>query len=131
ACGNEFPKCAGAWWPAHDFREGFVLWRGIGVDYEGGILDNPARVAIQLAHRIMAVGVAVYVLLLALRLLRAPGLRGWGALLGLLVCAQFGLGMANVLLSLPLHVAVLHNAGAVLLLFLLVSLLARLRPPEA
>jgi cytochrome c oxidase assembly protein subunit 15 len=33
ACGPEFPKCAGAWWPAHDFREGFVLWRGIGVDY--------------------------------------------------------------------------------------------------
>ncbi|MFN7136372.1 MAG: COX15/CtaA family protein [Thermomonas sp.] len=131
ACGNEFPKCAGAWWPAHDFREGFVLWRGIGVDYEGGILDNPARVAIQLAHRMMAVVVAGYVLLLALRLLRAPGLRGWGALLGLLVCAQFGLGMANVLLSLPLHVAVLHNAGAVLLLFLLVSLLARLRLPEA
>ncbi len=32
ACGAEFPKCAGAWWPAHDFREGFVLWRGIGVD---------------------------------------------------------------------------------------------------
>ena len=37
----------------------------------------------------------------------------------------------SLLLSLPLHVAVLHNAGAVLLLFLLVSLLARLRPPEA
>src|SRR3546814_6390613 len=39
ACANDFPKCVGQWWPPHDFREGFVLWRGIGVDYEGGILE--------------------------------------------------------------------------------------------
>ena len=131
ACGTDFPKCAGAWWPAHDFREGFVLWRGIGVDYEGGILDNQARVAIQLAHRLMALLVFGHVLALAIRLLRSPGLRGWGTLLGLLLFAQIGLGIANVLLSLPLHVAVLHNAGATALLFVLVSLLARLRAPDA
>ena len=131
ACGAEFPKCAGQWWPAHDFREGFVLWRGIGVDYEGGILDNEARVAIQLAHRLMAVLVFGYLLAVAIRLLRGPGLRGWGALLGLLLCAQVGLGIANVLLSLPLNLAVLHNAGATALLFVLVSLLARLRAPDA
>ena len=131
ACGTDFPKCAGAWWPAHDFREGFVLWRGIGVDYEGGILDNQARVAIQLAHRLMALLVFGHVLALAIRQLRSPGLRGWGALLGLLLFAQIGLGIANVLLSLPLHVAVLHNAGATALLFVLVSLLARVRAPDA
>ena len=131
ACGTDFPKCAGAWWPAHDFREGFVLWRGIGVDYEGGILDNQARVAIQLAHRLMALLVFGHVLALAIRLLRSPGLRGWGTLLGLLLFAQIGLGIANVLLSLPLHVAVLHNAGATALLFVLVSLLARVRAPDA
>ena len=131
ACGAEFPKCAGQWWSAHDFREGFVLWRGIGVDYEGGILDNEARVAIQLAHRLMAVLVFGHLLAVAIRLLRGPGLRGWGALLGLLLCAQVGLGIANVLLSLPLNLAVLHNAGATALLFVLVSLLARLRAPDA
>lgn len=131
ACGNDFPKCAGAWWPEHDFAEAFVLWRGIGVDYEGGILDNAARVAIQLAHRMMAVVVASYLLFLAVRLLRMPGLRGWGTTLALLVCTQFGLGIANVVLSLPLKIAVLHNAGAVALLFVLVTLLARLRLPEA
>ena len=131
ACGAEFPKCAGQWWPAHDFREGFVLWRGIGVDYEGGILDNEARVAIQLAHRLMAVLVFGHLLAVAIRLRRGPGLRGWGALLGLLLCAQVGLGIANVLLSLPLNLAVLHNAGATALLFVLVSLLARLRAPDA
>ncbi len=131
ACGAEFPKCAGQWWPAHDVREGFVLWRGIGVDYEGGILDNEARIAIQLAHRVMAVLVFGHLLAVAIRLLRSPGLRGWGALLGLLLFAQVGLGIANALLSLPLHVAVLHNAGATALLFVLVTLLARVRAPDA
>ena len=131
ACGTDFPKCAGAWWPANDFREGFVLWRGIGVDYEGGVLDNEARVAIQLAHRLMAVVVFGYLLAVAIRLLRGPGLRGWGSLLTALLFAQVGLGIANVSLSLPLHVAVLHNAGAVALLFVLVTLLARLRAPDA
>ena len=131
ACGTDFPKCAGQWWPAHDFREGFVLWRGIGVDYEGGILDNEARIAIQLAHRLMALVVVGHLLALAARLLRSPGLRGWGTLLGALVLLQFGLGIANVVMSLPLHLAVLHNAGATALLFVLVSLLARVRAPDA
>ena len=131
ACGTDYPKCAGMWWPAQDYREGFVLWRGIGVDYEGGILDNASRVAIQMAHRLMAVVVFGHLLAVALRLIRSPGLRGWGALLGLLLLAQVGLGIANVVLSLPLPVAVAHNAGATALLFVLVTLLARLEPPEA
>jgi cytochrome c oxidase assembly protein subunit 15 len=130
ACGNDFPTCVGRWWPPHDFREAFVLWRGIGVDYEGGILDGEARIAIQLAHRLMAVVVSFYLLWFALRLLRTPGIRSWAVLLGLLTLAQVALGIANVKLGLPLSVAVMHNAGAVLLLFVLVSLLARLRTPE-
>jgi cytochrome c oxidase assembly protein subunit 15 len=131
ACGTDFPKCVGQWLPPHDFREGFVLWRGIGADYEGGLLDGASRIAIQLAHRMMAALVFVYLLWLALRLWRTPGIRGAGALLGALVIAQVGLGIANVKLALPLHVAVLHNAGATLLLFVLVGLLARVRAPDA
>jgi heme a synthase len=127
ACANDFPRCVGQWWPPHDFREGFVLWRGIGVDYEGGVLDGASRIAIQLAHRMMAVVAFTGLVALALRLLRTPGLRGWAVLLALLACTQVALGIANVKLSLPLDVAVAHNAGAVLLLFVLVSLLARLR----
>ena len=130
ACGNDFPTCVGQWWPRHDFREGFVLWRGIGVDYEGGILDGEARIAIQLAHRMMAVVVFVYLLWLAARLLATPGMRGWGTTLAVATLAQVALGIANVKLGLPLWVATLHNAGAVVLLFVLVSLLARLRPPQ-
>jgi len=131
ACGTDFPRCVGQWWPPTDFREGFVLWRGIGMDYEGGVLDGAARIAIQMAHRLLAMALLAYLLWLAARLLRTPGMRGWASLLGLLALAQVGLGIANVRLALPLWTAVLHNAGAALLLFVLVSLLARLRAPEA
>jgi heme a synthase len=129
ACGNDFPTCVGRWVPPHDFREGFVLWRGIGVDYEGGVLDGASRIAIQLAHRMMAVVVFLYLLWMSLKLIRTPGLWLLGVVLAALTLAQVGLGIANVVLGLPLWTAVLHNAGAALLLFLLVGLLARLRPP--
>ncbi len=131
ACGSDFPTCNHQWWPAMDFREAFVLWRGLGIDYEGGVLGGQALVAVQLAHRMMAVVVFVYLLGLSIKLLRTPGMRGWATLLGLLVLAQVALGIANVKLALPLWTAVLHNAGAAALLFVLVTLLARLRAPEA
>jgi heme a synthase len=131
ACGTDFPKCVGLWWPPADFREGFVLWRGIGVDYEGGVLDGGSRIAIHFAHRLMAVLVTGHLLVVAWRLRRTPGMRNWALLLGGLLIAQVALGIANVKLALPLWTAVLHNAGAALLLFVLVSLLARLRAPDA
>jgi cytochrome c oxidase assembly protein subunit 15 len=131
ACGAEFPKClAGSWWPPHDFREAFVLWRGIGVDYEGGVLDGPARVAIQLMHRAVAVLVFGHLIGVAVRMFRSPGLKFWGLALALLVSAQVALGIGNVLLGLPLWTAVAHTAGAALLLFVIVALLTRLRAPE-
>jgi cytochrome c oxidase assembly protein subunit 15 len=130
SCGIEFPTCAGQWWPQADFREAFVLWRGIGVDYEGGVLDGPARIAIQLAHRGMALLVFGHLLAVAVRMVRTPGLRYWGGLLAALLLAQVSLGIANVLMALPLHVAVAHTAGAAVLLFVVVGLLARLRAPE-
>ena len=37
-----------------DYRDAFVLWRGLGIDYEGGVLANPARVAIHFTHRLGA-----------------------------------------------------------------------------
>ena len=129
SCGNDFPTCVGQWWPPTDFREGFVLWRGIGVDYEGGVLDGASRIAIQMAHRLMAVVVFVYLLWLSLKMIRTTGLLGIGVVLGLLTLAQVALGIGNVMLGLPLWVATLHTAGAALLLFTLIALLARLRAP--
>lgn len=126
----DFPKCVGQWWPQADFREGFVLWRGVGVDYEGGILDGQSRIAIQLAHRIGAVAALAVLIALAVKLLRTPGMRGWGSTLAALTVVQVALGILNVKLALPLWLAVMHNAGAALLLFVLVSLLARVQEPD-
>lgn len=136
ACGgssmsaDNFPKCVGQWWPMQDYAEAFTLWRGIGVDYEGGILDGASRIAIQMAHRMVAVVVAIYLWIVAFRLFRVPGLRVWGAVMAALVAVQVTLGVLNVKLAVPLAVAVAHVAGAVALLFVLITLLARLRRPE-
>lgn len=130
ACGTDYPTCLGQWWPEQDYREAFVLWRGIGVDYEGGVLDGPARAAIQMSHRLLALLVAGHLIVVGIRMLRTPGLVFWGSVLLVLLTAQVALGISNVVLGLPLWVATAHNAGAALLLFTLVGLLARLRAPE-
>ncbi len=130
ACGTDFPTCLGQWWPEQDYAEAFVLWRGIGVDYEGGVLDGPARVAIQMTHRLFALLVAGHLLVVGLRMVRTPGLVFWGVVLLVLLTAQVGLGISNIVAGLPLWVATAHNAGAALLLFTVVGLLARLRAPE-
>jgi cytochrome c oxidase assembly protein subunit 15 len=124
ACGFDFPQCQGQWWPSPDFREGFVLWRGVGVNYEGGVLDAPARAAIQIAHRIGALIVFCYLGWLAHKLARAK-LRGIGIAIGVLLIAQVALGIGNVKLGLPLPVATAHNGVAALLLFALMAALVR------
>ncbi|MFU8832490.1 MAG: COX15/CtaA family protein, partial [Wenzhouxiangella sp.] len=119
----DFPTCMGQVWPESDFAEGFTLWRGVGVDYEGGILDHDARIAIHLAHRIGAlVVIGVFGWLLWL-LLRTPGMIGPGRVLAALLAAQITLGVLNVVLGLPLMIAVAHNGVAALLLGLMVYLL--------
>ena len=54
---------------------------------------------------------------------------GVTAVAGVALAVVVALGIGNVVLGLPLWVATLHTAGAVLLLLLLISLLARLRTP--
>jgi cytochrome c oxidase assembly protein subunit 15 len=124
ACGTDFPTCLGQWAPPTDFREGFVLWRGIGVNYEGGVLDMAARSAIQIAHRLGALVVFCYLAWLAHRASRR-GLRGHGLAIAVVLVAQVLLGISNVHFGLPLPVATLHNGVAALLLFTLLATLAR------
>ncbi|MBE1160239.1 COX15/CtaA family protein [Dyella acidiphila] len=127
ACGTDFPTCLGQWAPPTDFHQGFVLWREIGVNYEGGILDMAARSAIQIAHRIGALVVFCYLSWLAYRLLRG-GFRFGGIALFVVLLAQIALGISNVHFGLPLPVATMHNGGAALLLFSLLANYARLQP---
>lgn len=119
----DFPTCGGQWWPDANFREGFILWREIGVNYEGGLLDGPSRIAIHLTHRIGAVVTLLVLVTLSIRLIRIPQLRTGGQLLMSLVLLQFILGIMNVVLYLPLANAVAHNACATLLLATLLGLL--------
>ncbi|HEY5774739.1 MAG TPA: COX15/CtaA family protein [Xanthomonadales bacterium] len=119
----DVPMCGGQWWPDANFREGFILWREVGVNYEGGLLDQPSRVAIHLTHRIGAVITLLVLITLAFRLMKVPQLRTGGQVLMSLVLLQFALGIMNVALYLPLPNAVAHNAGAALLLATLLGLL--------
>lgn len=126
ACGTDFPKCLGQWAPPTDFHQGFVLWREIGVNYEGGVLDMAARSAIQITHRIGALVVFCYLLWLAYRLQR-NGFRFGGAAVAVVLVVQVLLGISNVHFGLPLPVATMHNGGAALLLFTLLANYARLQ----
>ncbi len=125
ACGNDFPKCLGFWWPPTDFREGFVFWRGVGVNYEGGVLDTAARSAIQVAHRFGALLAFLCVGAAAIAAGRRAAFRAFGRAIGILLLLQIALGIGNVVLGLPLPVAIAHNGVAALLLFALLALLVR------
>lgn len=119
-----FPKCMGQWWPPMDMADGFVMWRGLGVNYEFGVLDSPARVAVHMAHRSWAMVTFVYLGAVGICALRQPGpLRAAAAVVLMLLVAQVSLGIANVWLHLPLPVAAAHNAVAALLLLALLTLI--------
>ncbi len=133
----DLPRCQGAWWPADmDAGEGFVPWRGLvhdgqGVNYEGGVLELPARVAIHFAHRLGAVALTLLLLYVALRLLAVrsdPYARR--AAIGVLLALglQLAIGSAMVLRGFPLWIATAHNAGAALLLLAAIALNRSLRP---
>jgi heme a synthase len=127
----DLPTCQRSWWPDMDFRNAFVLWRGLGVDYEGGVLASPARVAIHFTHRLGAIvagSLLIITGLLAIARSAWPWLRFLGGLLVFAVLLQISIGVAMVHFHLPLPLATLHNAGAALLVIVMVTLLRTLWP---
>jgi cytochrome c oxidase assembly protein subunit 15 len=112
----DVPKCQNQWIPEADYQNAFVLWRGLGINYAGGVLDHPARVAIHFTHRLGAVAASGLLLLAAFCALRlGPGPR-WAALAVLAaLAAQISIGVFMVLRAFPLELAAAHNAGAALL----------------
>ncbi|MDY6841708.1 MAG: COX15/CtaA family protein, partial [Pseudomonadota bacterium] len=120
AC-TDLPTCQGQWWPdGMDFRHGFDVAQHVGPNYLGGQLTAEGRVAIHVTHRLGAVVVLVYfTALLALMWWRRgdSGLGNAIRLVTVLLGVQILLGLANVILHIPLSIAVAHNAmGAGLLL---------------
>ena len=126
----DLPKCQAQWIPEANYDQAFVLWRGLGINYAGGVLDHPARVAIHFTHRVGALVATILLLLAAHAALRGLG-RGprWAglAVLAALVL-QVSAGVFMVLRGFPLELAAAHNAGAALLVGAMVLLNRKLRP---
>jgi cytochrome c oxidase assembly protein subunit 15 len=133
----DLPTCQHSWWPSMDFRDAFVLWRGIGIDYEGGVLANPARVAIHFMHRLGALlaGSILFSLgawaAVSAKAVASRQLQIAGRLLVLAVALQISIGLATVHWGVPLPLATLHNAGAAFLVISMVTLLRALWPAPA
>jgi len=126
AC-NEFPTCSqGEWWPRADFASGFELWHGLGRDYEYAThIGQEAKRAIHLAHRLGAVVVTLVLAgLSGLLITRGQRAARWaGGVVASALAVQLVLGVGNVLLDLPLWLAVAHNAAAASLVLLFVTLI--------
>jgi len=127
----DLPTCQGAWWPYADFRSGFVLWRSVGINYEGGVLANAARVAIHLTHRIGALIASLVVLVAAIAALQTGidrSTRRAGAYVLAALALQLSIGVLMVLRGFPLGLATAHNAGAALVLLAVLALNRSLHP---
>lgn len=122
AC-TDFPLCRGSLLPAMDFS--------YSLKNDGLPLSVERLTAIHWMHRAGALLTVIYLSWLSYRVMAVEGLRMIGKTMLGLVVFQFVLGVSNVLLGLPLAGAVLHNAGAMLLLVTLVLLNFRLKENRA
>jgi len=120
----DFPACLGRFTPQTGLARAFDVWHGTQANYEFGILDGAVRATIHLLHRYGAAVVTVVLGALALFLLARARTLLWRrlawALLGALLL-QVAIGISIVKLRLPLLLADAHNAGAALLLLVVVA----------
>jgi len=113
---NTFPLMNGAWLPGEIF-DVRPLWFGL--------VDNPALV--QFTHRYLAMFTALVLAIFAARAWRtttlSPTTRLLGLSVGIMALIQTLLGIATLLSQVWIPLAALHQAGALILLALLVSFL--------
>lgn len=121
ACAD-FPLCGGKLVPPMDFEHGFTLWRELGKTAAGHYLPFSALTAIHWVHRNMALLVVAVLGLAAWRAAARPELRRLARAIGALLALQAASGIATVYFAFPLTLAVLHNAGAALLVLLVTML---------
>jgi len=122
SCGDYFPTCLGEMWPDDmDFKNAYY-WGPLGIDYEFGILENQTRTEIQMVHRVGALVVTVAILALSFTLKSYPALKKSIAVVLALLAIQVALGIVNVVMSLPIFAATMHNVVALALLLSLINL---------
>ncbi len=125
-----FPQCNGLWLPDLYLAKAFNFFASIGINYQGGLLDNEVRVTIQWVHRLGALITALYLLILSSFILVTKNTRYLkisAMVILFLVIIQCTLGILNVIYLLPIQVAVAHNGIAALLLAQIFCMLHFLR----
>jgi len=126
SCGEYFPTCLGEMWPEDmDFKNAYY-WGELGVDYEFGILENQTRTAIQMVHRVGALVVTAAIIASSFALKNYVAFQKNIVIVLALLGVQVALGIINVVMSLPMFAAVMHNAVALFLLLSLISLAHRM-----
>jgi heme a synthase len=121
AC-DTFPSCNGYLVPPMDFEHGFTLWRELGKTAAGHYLPFQALTAIHWVHRNFALVVVVVLGATVWRAWPHAALRPTVKKMGLVLAMQALTGIATVYLNFPLTIAVLHNAGAALLVLFVTML---------
>jgi cytochrome c oxidase assembly protein subunit 15 len=127
AC-TDFPTCHGSFMPEMDFKNGFSIFRELGMTQSGEGLSIKALQAIQWVHRVGALVLTIYFIYMAYLLNSYPPTRFYKNLLLLVLFFQIIIGIANLVFYLPLFLATLHNLGAALLVIILTIINSRITP---
>jgi len=116
----DFPTCHGVWWPEMDIVQGFNVFRELGLTSDGQPISLAAITAIQWIHRLGALVIFMFMLWVVKFLTQYPQTKRLALVLLVLLCLQIALGIGNLVLHLPIVLAVSHNAVAALMLMVLV-----------
>jgi cytochrome c oxidase assembly protein subunit 15 len=122
AC-TELPLCEGDWYASLDFAGAFSVPHA--ENYEFGAHDYDQRMTMHMMHRLGALVTFIYLSWLALGLYKAATaklIKRLCVMLMLVLGLQVILGVSNIVFSLPIAVAVLHNFVAACLLLVLITL---------
>jgi cytochrome c oxidase assembly protein subunit 15 len=121
AC-TEFPTCGGKLVPDMDVEQGFHLWRELGKTAAGHYLPFEALTAIHWVHRNFALVVVAVAGYTAYRAWNIAGMEKLARGIAIMLGMQVVTGIATIYLNFPLTIAVLHNAGAAMLVLMLAML---------
>ncbi len=126
AC-TDFPKCLNQWWPSNmNYSDAFTVLNLPNINYETAPMVYEAKLAIHFTHRIGALILTLLYAALFIYLFYIQSnktLKSIGIIVFLVFIFQIFLGISNVLMSLPISVAVLHTVNASILLLSMITLL--------
>ena len=125
SCGSFFPTCLGKWWFSGVNLADIFFFGEFGVNYEFGVLSNDNRSVIQIIHRIGALFTAFVLIGLVVSFRKFLVFNLFLITTLFLLVLQIVLGIFNVVLSLPIFVAVSHNVVALCLLLNIIWLIHR------